>query len=171
MIEVRQEQPGDAAAIREVNRRAFGQEVEGRIVDALRANGGVVLSLVAAIDDRVVGHVIYSPAVVGDVVGAALGPMAVTPDCQRQGIGSRLVEAAHQHLKRADCPFIVVVGHPAFYPRFGFKPARGTSHTTRNAMGPDRMRNRSRGATPEDASGTSTASCSATKWPARSASS
>ena len=123
MIEIRQEQPGDAAAIREVNGRAFGQDVEGRIVDALRANGGVVLSLVAAIDDRVVGHVIYSPAVVGDVIGAALGPMAVTPDFQRHGIGSRLVEAAHQHLKRADCPFIVVVGHPAFYPRFGFKPA------------------------------------------------
>ncbi len=123
MIEIRQEQPGDAAAIREVNGRAFGQDVEGRIVDALRANGGAVLSLIAAIDDRVVGHLIYSSVVVGDVIGAALGPMAVTPDCQRQGIGSRLVEAGHQHLKRAGCPFIVVVGHPAFYPRFGFKPA------------------------------------------------
>jgi predicted N-acetyltransferase YhbS len=76
-IEIREERPNDIAAIREVN-RAFGQEQEGNIVDALRTNQAVSLSLVATLDDRVVGHITYSPLVAGDgLVGAALGPMAV----------------------------------------------------------------------------------------------
>jgi putative acetyltransferase len=82
-----------------------------------------LLSLVATLDGRVVGHILYSPLVVGDVTGAALGPMAVLPEHQRQGFGSRLVEAGNQRLTRDGFPFIGVVGHPAFYPRFGFKPA------------------------------------------------
>jgi putative acetyltransferase len=123
-VRIRPEQAADFAAIREVNRRAFGQEQEGVIVDALRANGAALLSLVASLDDRIVGHILYSPARVGDLSGAALGPMAVLPDHQRQGIGSRLVEAGNQQLREAGCPFVVVVGHPAFYPRFGFQPAR-----------------------------------------------
>jgi putative acetyltransferase len=123
MVAIRSEEPVDLAAIREIHRRAFGQEQEGAIVDALRANGGARLSLVATAGDRVVGHILYSPAHVGDIVGAALGPMAVLPAHQRHGIGSRLVEAGNAQLQGAGCPFIVVVGHPAFYPRFGFRPA------------------------------------------------
>jgi putative acetyltransferase len=111
------------AAIRDVNRRAFGQDEEGNIVDALRANAAAVLSLVAALDGRVVGHIMYSPLVVGDVVGAALGPMAVLPEHQGQGIGTKLVEAGIGQLARDGCPCIAVVGHPTFYPRFGFRPA------------------------------------------------
>jgi len=123
MIETRPEEPGDLAAIRDVNHRAFGQDQEGNIVDALRANGGVLLSLVAVKHDRVVGHIMYSPARVGSVHGAALGPMAVAPDQQRQGIGTALVEAGNDRLARDGCPFVVVVGHAEFYPRFGFRPA------------------------------------------------
>jgi putative acetyltransferase len=123
-VRIRREQSADLAAIREVNRRAFGQDQEGAIVDALRANGGVLLSLVAILDERIAGHILYSPARVGDLSGAALGPMAVLPDDQRQGIGSRLVEAGNELLRETGCPFIVVVGHPAFYRRFGFQPAR-----------------------------------------------
>lgn len=123
MIEIRPEEPGDIAAIRDVNRRAFGQDQEGNIVDALRANGAAVLSLVAILDGRVVGHIMYSPLIVGDVVGAALGPMAVLPEHQRQGIGTRLVEAGNDQLARDGCPCIAVVGHPTLYPRFGFRPA------------------------------------------------
>ena len=122
-IEVREERPADVAAIRDLNRRAFGQAQEGNIVDALRSNGGARLSLVATLNGQVVGHILYSPISVGHVDGAALGPMAVLPEHQRRGIGSRLVEAGNRNLEDAGCPFIVVVGHPKFYPRFGFTPA------------------------------------------------
>ena len=65
----------------------------------------------------------YSPARIGSVDGAALGPMAVVPEEQGQGIGTKLVEAGNAQLARGGCPLIVVVGHPEFYPRFGFQPA------------------------------------------------
>ena len=66
----------------------------------------------------------YSPLSVGDeVTGAALGPMAVRPEYQRQGIGTKLVEAGNQNLKDAGCPFVIVLGHANYYPRFGFRPA------------------------------------------------
>jgi len=123
VIEIRREEPGDVPAIREVNRRAFGQDQEANIVDALRRNRAVVLSLVATVDGLIVGHAMYSPASVGAVEGAALGPIAVVPEHQRRGIGARLIEVAHQMLADASCPFVIVLGHPAYYPRFGFVPA------------------------------------------------
>jgi len=123
-LEIRAERPDDVAAIRDVNRRAFGQDQEGHIVDALRSNGAVLLSLVATVDRRVVGHIMYSPAsIAGTLTGAGLAPMAVDPDHQRSGIGSKLVEAGNRTLAETGCPFIVVLGHPQFYPRFGFQPA------------------------------------------------
>lgn len=126
MIEIREERPEDIAALREVNKRAFGQDQEANIVDALRANGAALLSLVATLNGQVVGHIMYSPITVGDkVTGAALAPMAVLPEHQREGIGSKLIEAGTQKLKEAGYPFIIVLGHANFYPRFGFKPASG----------------------------------------------
>ena len=87
MIEIREERPDDIAAVRDVNRRAFEQEQESNIVDALRTNGGALLSLVAAVNGRVVGHIIYSPLTVAENVnGVALGPMAVVPENQRCGL-------------------------------------------------------------------------------------
>jgi putative acetyltransferase len=125
LIEIREERPDDVTAVRDLNRRAFGQDQEGNIVDALRANGAALVSLVATLNDQVVGHIMYSPVFVGgNIQGAALGPMAVLPEHQRQGIGSKLVEAGNQKLKDAGCPFIIVVGHADYYPRFGFRPAR-----------------------------------------------
>ena len=124
MIEIREERPEDIAAVREVNKRAFGQEQEANIVDALRSNGAALLSLVATLNGQVVGHIMYSPITVGDkVTGAALAPMAVLPEHQREGIGSKLIEAGTQKLKEAGYPYIIVLGHANFYPRFGFKPA------------------------------------------------
>ena len=123
MIEIRDEQPGDLDAIRIVNQQAFGQVQEANIVDALRMNGGVLLSLVAHDGDQIVGHILYSPIDVGGVSGAALGPMAVVPGRQREGIGSRLVAEGTARLKNMGVPFIIVLGHPPFYPRFGFRPA------------------------------------------------
>jgi putative acetyltransferase len=123
LIEIRDEHPGDVDAIREVNRQTFGQEQEGRIVDALRARGAAVLELVAVADGVVVGHILFSPVTVGPLVGAGLGPMAVSPPRQNHGIGSQLVVAGVERLRSSGCPFIVVIGHPAFYPRFGFVSA------------------------------------------------
>jgi putative acetyltransferase len=123
-IDVRAEQTAaDFASIRDVNIRAFGQSQEADIVDALRANGAASLSLVAAIDASIVGHIMYSPVQIGKLEGSGLGPMAVLPEYQRQGIGSALVETGNRRLGLASCPFIVVLGHPSFYPRFGFRRA------------------------------------------------
>src|SRR5262245_11690293 len=128
-IEIREERPADEAGVREVNARAFGQGLEGRIVDALRSNRAMLLSLVATEGTRIVGHIFYSPASVGDIIGAALGPMSVLPEFQRQGIGTVLVGAGNQILADAGIPFIIVLGHANSYPRFGFVPA-GTRGTT-----------------------------------------
>jgi putative acetyltransferase len=93
LIEIREKRPDDVAAVREVNRRAFGQNQEGNIVDALRRNRAVLLSLVATVNAQVVGHIIYSPLILAEnVYGVALGPMAVVPEYQRRGIGTKLVE-------------------------------------------------------------------------------
>jgi putative acetyltransferase len=124
VIEIREEQQTDVAAVRDLNRRAFGQDQEANIVDALRSNGAALLSLVATLNGRTVGHIMYSAVSIGgSVTGAALGPMAVVPEHQRQGIGSRLVATGNRKLEGVGCPFILVVGHPQFYARFGFKPA------------------------------------------------
>lgn len=132
-IEIREELPSDIAAIREVNRLAFGQDQEANLVDTLRSNGATLLSLVATLDGQVVGHIMYSPATIGEasgtdatrapVTGAGLAPMAVHPDHQRRGIGSKLIAAGTAKLKAGRCPFIIVLGHPNYYPRFGFTPA------------------------------------------------
>lgn len=124
---IREEHPDDIEAIRSVNEKAFAQSQESHIVDALRSNSAALLSLVAIVDNEIVGHIIYSPATVhsehGDILGAALGPMAVLPEYQRKGIGSKLVDTGNQELRAKDVPFIIVLGHPHYYPRFGFEPA------------------------------------------------
>lgn len=123
-IEIRDERPDDMPAIRSLNEQAFGQAQEANIIDALRENGAVILSLVATLDSQVVGHIMYSPIVIaGTIGGAVLGPMSVLPQYQSQGIGSLLVSAGNDRLKQAGCPYIIVLGHTEYYPRFGFKPA------------------------------------------------
>ena len=123
VIEVREEIPSDIAAVRNVNDGAFGQPIEGRIVDALRSNGAVMLSLVALVEGRVVGHILFTPVDVGGVVAAALGPMAVLPEHQRAGIGGVLVDEGRRRLEAQGCAFVIVIGHSTYYPRFGFVPA------------------------------------------------
>ena len=126
-LTVRPEESSDIVAVRVVNEEAFGQPEEARIVDAIRRNCTGILSLVAEHEGEVVGHILFSPALIetdsGGVEGMGLAPMAVTPSLQRRGIGTRLVEVGLDRLRMAECPFVIVVGHPDYYPRFGFLPA------------------------------------------------
>lgn len=123
-VTVRAETPEDLEAIREVNRQAFGREDEARLVDALRDGGFVRLSLVAEEGGRVVGHILFSdlPIVTqaGTLHALALTPMAVQPDRQRQGIGSHLVREGLRACADEGHRIVVVLGHPDYYPRFGF---------------------------------------------------
>ncbi len=127
MLSIRQEAARDFAAIRDVNEEAFGQAEEADIVEKLRNSGTSVLSLVATRNDRVVGHIQFSPVIIehdgGVIEGVGLAPMAVLPDYQNQGIGSALVEAGIRALGERSCPFMIVLGHPNYYPRFGFERA------------------------------------------------
>jgi putative acetyltransferase len=127
MITVRHETADDAPAVRELNERAFGGTAEADLVDRLRERGAVTLSLVAVMQEAVVGHAFFSPVEIagtGEQASAvALGPMAVSPEYQQQGIGSRLVHDALDELQGAGHGLLVVLGHPQYYPRFGFVPA------------------------------------------------
>lgn len=125
-VVVREEEPGDVDAVRRLNEDAFGQPDEARLVDSLREHCDELLSLVAVEGDDggdVVGHILFSPAVIGDVRGMGLAPMAVSPNRQRRGIGSELVRAGLAKLEARGCPFVIVLGHPEYYPRFGFERA------------------------------------------------
>ena len=124
---IRQERPNDIPAVRGVNQAAFGQPDEGAIVDALRTSCAEALSLVAEEAGAVVGHIMFSPVSVaapgGTVYGMGLAPMAVAPSHQRRGIGSALVNAGLKALTERGCPFVIVLGHADYYPRFGFVSA------------------------------------------------
>ena len=131
MIEIREERPDDYEAVRRVNDSAFGQPQEGALVDALRVAARPYISLVAVEDGRVVGHIFFSPVTVEpddkseDAMPPAMGlaPMAVVPELQRSGVGSRLVRAGLEECKRAGFAAVFVLGHADYYPRFGFAPA------------------------------------------------
>lgn len=123
----REEREGEADAVRRVEEAAFEAPREARLVDRLRGEPGVV-GVVAERAGEVVGHVLLSPVLVegaGPRRALALGPMAVHPDHQRAGLGRALVRHALVAAERANADVVVVLGHPDYYPRFGFRPARG----------------------------------------------
>lgn len=124
MIRVRAERPGDAAAVRAVETAAFGRAEEADLVDALRVSGAAYRSWVAAADGDLVGHVAFTPVRIegSGVEGMGLGPVAVVPARQRAGIGSRLIHHAMAALRAEGCAYVALVGHPTYYPRFGFVP-------------------------------------------------
>ena len=126
-ISIREEKTEDIQAVREVNEAAFGEPTEANIVDKLRRRCEGLLSLVATDGDEVVGHILFSPATVesdnGVIQGMGLAPMAVAPVHQRNGIGTGLVERGLAILREQGCPFVIVLGHAEYYPRFGFEPA------------------------------------------------
>lgn len=127
MVTVRAENSDDIAAVRRVNELAFGQPGEAALVDALRKTADPYISLVAIESGQVVGHIFFSPVSIEsqDTVRTAMGlaPMAVLPEHQNRGVGSLLVQEGLRECKRIGCELVVVLGHPGYYPRFGFVPA------------------------------------------------
>jgi putative acetyltransferase len=121
---IRAETEGDQAALGEVHRLAFGRDDEGRLVDALRAGGAVRVSLVAEEAGRCIGHILFSALTIvterGEVEALALAPLAVVPDRQRRGVGSMLVRDGLRACAERGHRIVIVLGHPGFYPRFGF---------------------------------------------------
>jgi putative acetyltransferase len=132
-VEIRPEGPEDYAAIYELNRAAFGQEAESILVEKIRRSPDFIpeLSLVAVHDRRIVGHVLFSRIRVRiqdrpeqERAILSLAPMAVHPEFQSRGIGSTLVRRGLEIARDLGHKAVVVVGHPDYYPRFGFTPAR-----------------------------------------------
>jgi len=128
-VVIREEAPADFAAVHRLNQEAFGPgSPEAGLVEALRDAGAHVppLCLVAERGSQLAGHIFFSAAVIesGDPV-LALAPMAVLPERQRAGIGSALVRESLRRAADTDYPLVVVLGHPEYYPRFGFEPGHG----------------------------------------------
>jgi len=125
---IRPETPEDVDSIRNVNEQAFGQENESKLIEKLRNRGVLTISLVAIQDGETVGHIAFSPVVIESGLSSfeviTLAPMAVLPAYQRKGIGSQMVWAGLEECRRLGHEIIVVLGHPDYYPRFEFVPAR-----------------------------------------------
>jgi putative acetyltransferase len=121
---VRTEEALDTRDIDAVLRASFPTDGEANLVDALRAAGRLSISLVAVAEDRVVGHVAFSPVTTDKgAIGLGLAPLAVTEEYRRQGIGAHLVRTGILACKTADYGWCVVLGDPDYYGRFGFDPA------------------------------------------------
>jgi putative acetyltransferase len=128
VADIRAETAADEPGVRRVNELAFGRASEADLVDALRRALPSAISLVAVEEFDVVGHVFFSPVTVESAHGAfdalALGPLAVLPDRQNEGIGAALVRAGLEECLRRGERVVFVLGHPRYYPRFGFRPSK-----------------------------------------------
>jgi putative acetyltransferase len=129
-LSIRPETGADEAAIHAVVTAAFGRDDEARLVSALRQTEHFIgaLSLVAERDARIVGHILFTRIDIRtpwhDVPALALAPLAVHPENQHSGIGARLVRDGLQRCRELGHAIVIVLGHPEYYPRFGFSPAR-----------------------------------------------
>lgn len=139
-LTIRLEAPIDIAAIHEVNTQAFGRPAEADLVDALRGSDAWIpaLSLVAIREEAggevVVGHALFCRIEIdtpeGAVEALSLGPVAVRPERQRAGVGGLLIRAGLEHAEELGFRAVIVLGHPEYYPRFGFLPASRFGITT-----------------------------------------
>jgi putative acetyltransferase len=136
-ILIRPQQPADDAGVFTVNERAFGRPDEARLVEKLRQAQDAIpeLSLVAVVGGQIVGHVLFSLVTLETAQGPtpvlSLAPMAVLPEFQNQGIGSILARHGLAEARRLGYSIMVVLGHPNYYPRFGF--SRSTDYGIRCA--------------------------------------
>src|SRR5688572_1456955 len=128
---IRPETIDDISAIHALNATAFARDgvpgLEAKLVDALRVRKAVTLSWVAVEEGAIVGHVLYSPVTFAwsdaSFEAVVLGPVVVLPEYQKRGIGSPLIEESLEALRGEGHPAVFLVGHPTYYPRFGFVPA------------------------------------------------
>ncbi|MER2527281.1 MAG: N-acetyltransferase [Candidatus Competibacter denitrificans] len=127
MIRIQPEQPPDYAAVDQINRLAFGRADEAQLVAALRRQVPAAISLVAWWETEAVGHILLTPVSLEPplpgVTVAGLAPLAVLPSRQRQGIGGQLIEVGLAACRAQGYSTVIVLGHPAYYPHFGFVPA------------------------------------------------
>jgi putative acetyltransferase len=127
MIHIRPERPGEEHAVHAIHRAAFPDPDEADLVRRLRSDGDVLVSLVAEGGGALVGHVLFSPVSLEPhghgLAGAGLAPLAVAPPCQGRGIGTRLCLAGIEACRETGQDFLVVLGSPGYYARFGFRPA------------------------------------------------
>jgi len=111
-----------------VNEAAFGRSDEADLIDGLRQEGVVLLSLVAELDSQIIGHILFSRMSVetahGSVAAVSLAPMAVLPDHQGRQVGSQLVRRGLAQLQEQGERIVIVLGHTEYYPRFGFTPEK-----------------------------------------------
>ena len=127
MLIIREETAEDFPIVFDINTRAFETDEEARLVNLLRRKARPVVSLVAERDNTILGHIMFSPVTVDDEAAGGrtmgLAPMAVHPDFQKQGVGSKLVHAGLDACRALRTELVFVLGHPDYYPRFKFKPA------------------------------------------------
>ena len=130
MLTIRAEKNGDYAAVYEVHSLAFSRPNEAKLVETVRESVNFIpqLSLVAVKVDKVVGHLLFSPLVIqtktNEIPALVLAPLAVHPEFQKQGIGLELVRQGLNVCVELGHKAVIVIGHPTYYPRFGFSPAR-----------------------------------------------
>jgi putative acetyltransferase len=123
---IRPETTADAAAIRRVHEAAFPTAAEADLVERLRASSKAVIALVAEDEGLIVGHILFSPVALqprAGTVGLGLAPVAVLPDHEKHGVGRRLVQNGLAECRAWGAGFVVVLGEPEYYGRFGFEPA------------------------------------------------
>ena len=139
MITIRPETPADFPAIRQILLDAFPTPAESMLVEKLREDDLAEIALVAELDGRVAGHIVFSPVRAdgqwGRTGGVGLGPVAVDIRSQGQGVGSALIEQGIARARDRGFSFVVVLGEPNYYSRFGFRPA--SEHSLRNEYGVD----------------------------------
>jgi putative acetyltransferase len=125
-----QQYTSDLEAIKAINAAAFAEHGNTQAFDQMRQNRDDIVSLIAEVNGMPVGHVLFSPVSLDtpdeSVTGMGLGQLAISPDWQQQGIGTQLATAGINLLRQQQCPFIIVIGHATYYPRFGFE--RGSRH-------------------------------------------
>lgn len=133
---IRKETPEDYTSVIELTAKAFetmpfSEGDEDKLVDKLRKAPTFIpeLSLVAELDGQLVGHILFTPLQIkneqNSFTSLILGPVSVLPEFQKQGIGGQLINAGHQKAKELGFQSVILIGHPEYYTRFGYKPASG----------------------------------------------